>query len=54
VLVERLVGTLRDRGSPGVHLGVAADNPNAIAFYRRLGFLELEREPGSLLMGLRL
>ena len=54
VLVERLLRTLRDRRSTGVHLGVAADNPNAIAFYRHLGFMELEREPGSLLMGLRL
>jgi ribosomal protein S18 acetylase RimI-like enzyme len=54
VLVERLLRTLRDRGSPAVHLGVAADNPNAIAFYRHLGFVVLEREPGSLLMGFRL
>jgi ribosomal protein S18 acetylase RimI-like enzyme len=53
-LVERCLATLRERGSPGVHLDVAADNPNAIAFYKHLGFVELERAPTSLFMGLDL
>jgi ribosomal protein S18 acetylase RimI-like enzyme len=53
-LVERCLGSLRERGSPGVHLDVAADNPNAIAFYEHLGFHELERAPGSLFMGIGL
>ncbi|WP_136517476.1 GNAT family N-acetyltransferase [Cellulomonas telluris] len=38
---RRLVGTLadalRERGVPGLHLGVAARNTGAIAFYERLG-----------------
>lgn len=53
-LVERSLGTLRDRGLPGVHLDVAADNANGIAFYRHLGFVELERATDSIFMGLRL
>lgn len=53
-LVERLLATLNEGGSPGVHLGVAFDNPNAVAFYRHLGFTELEPNPDSLLMGMRL
>jgi ribosomal protein S18 acetylase RimI-like enzyme len=54
VLVERLLGDLRERGIPGVHLDVAADNPNGIGFYRHLGFFEVGVQPGSVLMGLRL
>lgn len=53
-LVERCLATLRERGAPGVHLDVAADNPNAIAFYEHLGFVELDRGEGSIRMGLRL
>jgi ribosomal protein S18 acetylase RimI-like enzyme len=53
-LVERCLATLRERGLPGVHLDVAADNPNAIAFYEHLGFVELERGPDRLYMGMRL
>jgi ribosomal protein S18 acetylase RimI-like enzyme len=53
-LVERTLGMLRERGLPGVHLDVAADNPNGIGFYRHLGFDELEQATDSILMGLRL
>lgn len=53
-LVEQLLITLRERGSPGVHLDVAVDNPNGIAFYRHLGFTDLEPTPDSLYMGMRL
>jgi ribosomal protein S18 acetylase RimI-like enzyme len=53
-LVERTLGTLRERGLPGVHLDVAVDNANGIAFYRHLGFDELEQTTDSILMGLRL
>jgi ribosomal protein S18 acetylase RimI-like enzyme len=53
-LIENLVNALRTRGVPGVHLEVAADNPNAMAFYRHLGFADLDRDKGSSTMGLRL
>jgi ribosomal protein S18 acetylase RimI-like enzyme len=53
-LIERLLTDLRERGNPGVHLGVDAANHNAIGFYRHLGFRNVAREPGELIMGLRL
>ena len=42
-MLERLMATLRERGSPGVHLGVSVRNTRAIGFYTRLGFSELTR-----------
>ena len=53
-LMEALFARLRARGSPGVHLGVGERNQRAIAFYRRLGFQELERRPGCVYMGYQL
>jgi len=54
LLIERLLDELQHRGSPGVHLDVAIENANAIAFYQHLGFDEVERRDDALLMGLRL
>jgi len=53
-LIERLLSDLRGRDVAGVHHGVDADNPNAVGFYEHLGFREVDREPGGLLMGLPL
>ena len=53
-LMDGLLARLRDAGSPGIHLGVADSNTNAIGFYERLGFTELTSEPGARLYGLRL
>lgn len=50
-LIERTIASLRERRIPGVHLDVAADNPNGISFYGHLGFIELERTADSVLMG---
>jgi ribosomal protein S18 acetylase RimI-like enzyme len=52
-LIERLVADLRERGVPGVHLGVHEANANGIGFYEHLGFREVAREPDGRLMGLR-
>ncbi|WP_293912953.1 GNAT family N-acetyltransferase [Deinococcus sp.] len=41
-LMETLWAALRSVGVPGVHLGVGTLNPSALAFYRHLGFIELE------------
>jgi ribosomal protein S18 acetylase RimI-like enzyme len=38
---------------PGVHLGVSAQNPRAIGFYRRLGFATLQETSWGLWMGKR-
>ena len=40
-LVDALCLALADRGIPGLHLTMGADNVNAGAFYDRLGFLKL-------------
>jgi GNAT superfamily N-acetyltransferase len=53
-LIDRVLGSLRDRGASGVHLGVADDNENATQFYRHLGFDELTVLPGVRFMGRRL
>lgn len=53
-LIERLLAELRGREVAGVHLGVDAENANAIGFYEHLGFREVDQEPGGLIMGLRL
>ena len=54
-MLERIMDTLRQRGSPGAHLGVSTRNLPAQAFYRRLGFQELTRvgsaEDGCIYMG---
>ncbi len=54
LLIERFVAELRAAGGRGVHLDVAADNANAIAFYRHLGFHVVESQETSLIMGMRL
>lgn len=53
-LIETLLSELRERGVPGVHLGVAKSNTNAIGFYGHLGFRQLDTEPGAVIMGLQL
>jgi len=42
-MLEQVMEKLRDRGSPGAHLGVSALNPAALQFYKHLGFRELVR-----------
>ncbi len=56
-MLERLMGTLHERGSPGVHLGLSALNRRAHGFYQRLGFRELIRVGsggGVIYMGIEL
>lgn len=52
-LIEWVCGELAAAGAPGVHLGVGADNANAIAFYEHLGFETLRVDPGVRWMGRR-
>jgi ribosomal protein S18 acetylase RimI-like enzyme len=43
-LMTRLLGALREQGSPGVHLHVRPSNERAVGFYRHVGFTELSAE----------
>jgi ribosomal protein S18 acetylase RimI-like enzyme len=47
-LIETLVERLRAAGSHGLHLGVATANTDAQAFYRVLGFTELDDDGVSV------
>ena len=55
-MLERIMDTLRRRGSPGAHLGVSTLNTRAQGFYQRLGFRELTRvgsdRDGCIYMGI--
>ena len=42
-LIDAWLARVREMGSIGAHLGVGAANVRAVNFYRRYGFLELER-----------
>jgi len=48
-LLEHLFGALRDRGVPGIHLGVSPANTRALGFYRRMGFTPVDPEDPGLL-----
>ncbi|QTV80680.1 GNAT family N-acetyltransferase [Microbacterium sp. NIBRBAC000506063] len=53
-LTDALFAALRERGVPGLHVGVDPRNTGAAAFYQRLGFERLPSAPGVLLLGIRL
>ena len=42
-LIDTWLDAMRERGSPGAHLGVGTANEHAVGFYRHYGFRELER-----------
>jgi ribosomal protein S18 acetylase RimI-like enzyme len=54
-MMEEVMAKLRQRGSPGAHLGVSMMNTRAFGFYQRLGFKELlrvgEGKDGCIYMG---
>lgn len=54
-MLEQVMDLLRQRGSPGAHLGVSMLNTPAFGFYQRLGFRELTRvgsgKDGCIYMG---
>ena len=57
-MLEQVMTKLRERGSPGAHLGVSMLNEGAFGFYERLGFRELVRTgsgpDGVIYMGKKL
>lgn len=54
-MLEAVMAKLREKGSPGAHLGVSIPNARATGFYERLGFRELIRvgsaDDGVIYMG---
>lgn len=53
-LIATLAAALRDRGVPGLHLGVSAANTGAIAFYDRVGFRPVATHDWGLTLGMDL
>ena len=57
-MLNQLMDILRQRGSPGAHLGVSVLNIRAFGFYQRLGFAELirtgSRNDAAIYMGKKL
>ncbi len=53
-LIQTVLASLADAGSPGVHLGVSARNVRAIGFYDAVGFTELGRTDHGVAFGRRL
>jgi ribosomal protein S18 acetylase RimI-like enzyme len=53
-LLTALLDGLASMGAPGIHLGVALANQNAIGFYRRMGFTDVQAYTHSLVMARRL
>ena len=43
LFVQEMLGTLRNKGCPGVHLGMHPENTKALEFYQKLGFQVLEQ-----------
>jgi GNAT superfamily N-acetyltransferase len=54
-LMETLFAALRERGVPGLHLGVSRANTGALAFYGKIGFLTVQEEDsGGCTLGIKL
>jgi ribosomal protein S18 acetylase RimI-like enzyme len=49
-LIAHLLAAFTAAGSRGVHLGVSAANPDAVAFYRRIGLAEVDGDDRGFLM----
>ena len=50
-LIRELAVAAVTAGVPGIHLGMAADNRPALAFYERLGFAPLRADTDALVLG---
>jgi len=53
-LIERIAAAFTDAGAAGVHVGVAAGNTAALAFYARVGFVPLGLPEPPVSLGRRL
>ncbi|MGV8968126.1 MAG: GNAT family N-acetyltransferase [Cellulomonas sp.] len=50
-LIDHLLTELSNAGSPGVHLTASSTNTRALAFYRRIGFVDLRADGGGVTLG---
>jgi len=50
-MLKKFIETLTLKGSNGIHLAVGLENKNAIDFYKKNEFFEIEKESGALFMG---
>jgi ribosomal protein S18 acetylase RimI-like enzyme len=53
-LVTTLTDALRERGVPGLHLGVDPANTGALAFYARIGMVPVPTADGGTVQALDL
>ncbi len=53
-LVDTLAEHLRKKGVPGLMLTVGKGNQKGISFYKKYGFIELERSVGAVAMGIKI
>jgi ribosomal protein S18 acetylase RimI-like enzyme len=53
-LIDMLIAALREKGVVGLHVVPLTANVGAVAFYERLGFTELSRNPQIVVFGIEL
>lgn len=53
-MMDIWLAAMRERGSPGAHLGVGTRNERAVKFYLRYGFSEFQRWNDVLMLGIGL
>ncbi len=53
-LMHTLFAALKEKGIPGVHLGVGSRNENGMAFYEHIGFTLLEMQTWGRVYGIKL
>lgn len=53
-MMDTWLAAMRERGSPGAHLGVGTRNERAVKFYLRYGFKEFQRWNDVLMLGINL
>jgi ribosomal protein S18 acetylase RimI-like enzyme len=53
-MMDTWLAAMRERGSPGAHLGVGMRNERAVKFYLRYGFKEFQRWNDVLMLGIAL
>ncbi|HEY7977448.1 MAG TPA: hypothetical protein VID67_04585 [Rhizomicrobium sp.] len=53
-MMDAWLAAMRERGSPGAHLGVGMRNERAVRFYLAYGFMEFQRWNDVLMLGIKL